>query len=166
VRRTTVPRAAAVALAVAGPALLGCATRLEVASVTLPAFAAAHCAAVREPDRAACERRQRERFDAPGGLVANERARYAVGVAVRPDLGIRVVTTDTLVGVDHARVLALGVWRPPFASARLVLRLDPQQTLERVGLRSEPGTVFVLESLGEAAEARSSVREAREEADR
>jgi hypothetical protein len=87
-------------------------------------------------------------------------------VEPRPDLAIAVEAPGVLAGVDHARILAIGYRRPPFASGRLLLRLDARQTIERVGLQSEPGSVLVVESLGEAASARRELREAREEADR
>jgi hypothetical protein len=141
-----------------------CGTTLRVRSVPLPAFSAHSCAS-KSSDRAACEESLQSRYDAPGGIVVNQRTRYAVEVQARSDLRIEPSHDRTLVGIDHARLLSISYRRQPFASAKLVLALDGDQAVKTVGIEGEPGSVLFVESLGEAAAARREFREAEEKAD-
>jgi hypothetical protein len=90
--------------------------------------------------------------------------RYQVTLERRADVAVAVDAPGRLEGVDHARLLSVNYRRQPFASGRLVLSLDAQQAIETIGIEGEPGSVAIVESLGEAGAARREIREAQEKA--
>jgi hypothetical protein len=140
-------------------ATLGCGTTLEVRSIAIPAEALADCKALADPDaQGACRR-----FNAPDGIVTNQRASYQVRALSQLPL---YRAPSALKGVDQNALLVSNYQRQPFASGKLALTLDAAQTVKTIGIESEPGAVQAVQALSELAAARAEIREARKKANK
>jgi len=148
-----------VSSALIAAATLGCGTTLELHSIAIPAEPLAECKALVDPD-AKCTCR---RFNAPGGIVTNQRASYRV--RVRSELPLSRAPS-VLAGVDQNALLVSNYERQPFASGKLALTLDAAQTVKTIGIESESGAVQAVQSLSELAAARAELREARKKANK
>jgi len=140
-------------------AALGCGTTLEVHSLEVPAVLAKDCAQLSsDAERNACRS-----FNAPGGIVVNQRQRYRIAVEASSGVGLQVGSPGTLDGIDQQRLLVVGYTRQLFASGKLALALDDSQTVKTIGIQSEPGEIEAIQNLDALASARREVREAEEE---
>ena len=138
-------------------ATLSCGTTLELRSIAIPAEPLAECKTLADPDA----KRECRRFNAPGGIVTNQRASYQVRALSQLPL-YRAPTV--LKGVDQNALLVSNYQRQPFASGKLALTLDAAQTVKTIGIESEPGEVQAAQSLSELAAARAEIRAARKKA--
>jgi hypothetical protein len=141
---------------------LGCGTRLHVRSIPIPAFSCTAGESDRPGDE--CEKLH-ALYDAPGGIVVNQRARYSVCVESAEGVTLVPVYAKSLDGIDQAHLLAVDYRRQPFADAKLAVTLDRNQAVKSVGIQGEPGSTPLVQSVGEAAAARREIREAQEEVD-
>ncbi|MBS1107634.1 MAG: hypothetical protein H6Q91_3136 [Deltaproteobacteria bacterium] len=136
---------------------LGCGTTLELRSLAIPAEPLADCTTLADPDaKSECRR-----FNAPGGIVTNQRASYQV--RARSQLPL-YLAPSALKGVDQNALLVSNYRRQPFASGKLALTLDAAQTVKTIGIESEPGELQAAQSLSELAAARAELRAARKKA--
>jgi hypothetical protein len=121
------------------------------------------------PTAGACDSNPKSRackaFDAPGGLVVNQRARYAVSTAPGPGSPVPLVLKPEpgaeIRGIDEESVLVVDYQRLPFASGRLEVTLDGTQAMKQVGIKSEPGEGGALEAVQSIVDADHEVRKAR-----
>lgn len=152
---------AALVLAFAG---FGCGAKLYVRSIPIPAFADPLCGASKtDESRVECANARQALYDAPGGIVVNQRARYSVAVTVAEGITLVPVYAKSFDGIDQANLLSIDYRRQPFAAAKLAVTLDDQQAVKSVGIQGEPGSAPFVRSLGEAATARREIREAQKE---
>ena len=138
-------------------ATLGCGTTLELRSIAIPSEPVAECRALTDP----AAEYECSRFNAPGGIVTNQRARYRVQAQSRLPL---YRAPAVLMGVDQNALLVSNYRRQPFASGKLALTLDAAQTVKTIGIESESGEVQAAQSLAELAAARAEIREERKKA--
>ena len=138
-------------------ATLGCGTTLELRSIAIPAEPLAECQTLADP----AAQRECRHFNAPAGIVTNQRASYQVRALSQLPL-YRAPTV--LKGVDQNALLVSNYARQPFASGKLALTLDAAQTVKTIGIESEPGEVQAAQSLSELAAARAEIRAARKKA--
>jgi len=140
-------------------ATLSCGTTLELRSIAIPAEPLAECKTLADADaKSACRR-----FNAPGGIVTNQRASYQV--RTRSQLPL-YRAPSALQGVDQNALLVSNYQRQPFASGKLALTLDAAQTVKTIGIESEPGAVQAVQSLSELAAARAEIRAASKKANK
>lgn len=113
------------------------------AAFALPALLAG-CGTTLEVDEAV------RGHSAPGGIAVNRRQTYAITVALEPGNPLESlpkIATDPkaapgrLVGVDQTQIQVLDIFRMPFASGTLTVKLNDDQTLGEVGITSKPGTI-------------------------
>lgn len=150
-------RSGLVSAVIVAAATLGCGTTLELRSIAIPSEPVADCKTLADPGA----KRECRRFNAPGGIVTNQRARYRV--QARSELPLTRAPA-ALMGVDQSVLLVSNYRRQPFASGKLALTLDAAQTVKTIGIESEPGEVQAAQSLSELAAARDEIREARKKA--
>jgi len=97
----------------------------------------------------------------PAGVAVNRRATFKLKIQ-SPYKGqeLKYPREKTVTGVDPRSVVTVDIRRMPFASGKLVVKLNPEQLLQQVDIESDTGAVRAAQAADKALDTQAKLEAA------